>query len=63
MTLHLRLMLAASLVAAALGTLMLTAAPRPSHVAAIVADCQPGRVMTSDGIVYICSNDGKWVRL
>lgn len=64
MTLLLRMMLAAGLAAAALGSLLLTAGPHhPAHATAIVAECQPGQITRSDGKVYICTNDGKWVPL
>ena len=63
MTVRLRIMLAATLAVAGLGALTLTTAPGPAHAAALVADCQPGAISSSEGVVYICNNAGHWVRL
>jgi len=63
MALRLRLAVAASLVTAALGAVMVTAAaaPAPAHIGAFQPSCDDGQVQYGDdGHMWVCI-DGGWM--
>jgi hypothetical protein len=54
------LAIAASLMTAALGTLMVTAAaaPAPAHIGALQPSCQDGDIQSFDGHTWVCIDEG-----